>query len=102
MKIPADTMCLLTATAPSVSLAPLASPNASAAVLFSPTTSARMPVSRTSLPRELDTSYARMNMQATATDAVLVATPIAVSFRARERLRNQRLALDIVWVLDDF
>ena len=79
----------------------LASPNASAAVLFAPTTSASRPVSRPSRSRELETSYATMSTQATTTDAVLVATPIAVSFRASERFRNQCLALDIVLVLDD-
>src|SRR5204862_7123025 len=98
----ADMMCWLTATARSVSLAPLASPKASAAVLFAPTTSASRPASRPSRSRALETSYATMSAQATTTDAVLVATPIAVSFRARERLRNQCLALAIVRVLDDF
>src|SRR5437763_2870376 len=97
----AETICLLTATALSVSVAPLASPKASAAVLFAPTTSASMPVSRPSRSRELETSYARMSTQATTTDAVLVATPIAVSFRASERLLNQRLTVPIGFILDD-
>src|ERR1700681_2549121 len=97
----ADTMCVLTATAPRVSVAPLASPNASAAVLFSPTTSARRPASRPSRSRALETSYATMSTLATTTDAVLVAMPIAVSFFASERFLNHCLTLDILFVLDD-
>ena len=81
----ADMMCVLTETAPSVSLAPLASPNASAAVLLSPTTWASRPMSRPSRSRELEMSYATMSTQATTTDVVLVDdTDRGQLFRQRE------------------